>query len=346
MGTALLAALTSCSGGEETPATAEPEPRHGGETPGRHGGETGEPGRHAGEAEAASENTEAPLAVLVRSEGDVSVASGVLEAHMALARSERVRVGVGGHAEVDVREGARLSLQGDTDLRINDVGPARALLVRGALHMANPAEDGPRAILRIATPEASIAISGPGEAYIVAHASGTTLVMVLAGAVTVSTGETDARGRLREIDLGTGRTVVVAQRMSEPVDGPQRLDDARVQAGVLLAESSPIDDERRRHDLGIAISRLDEALGDLEAEGRHGAELTDLHRAAVAAANQTESMRLQGELVSHSTQLYRLREVATARWERVRVGALTVTTPLEPDPIVVRTDRVRGLLGD
>lgn len=333
----ILSALVAC-GDDETPASE-----------GRHTPPTGEAEtlvRHSGEEEAAAEDTEAPIARLVRTEGDVSISSGVMRDAMPLPRSERVRVGAGGHADIDVREGARLSLEPNTDLRINDVGPARALLVAGAIHLANPPEDGPRAILRIATPEASIAISGPGEAYIVAHPSGTTVVMVLSGGFTVSTGETDARGRLREIDLGTGRTVIVAQRMSEPVDGPQRLDEARVNSAALLAAGVAVDDERRRHDLGIAIGRLDEALGALEAEARRGAELTDLHRAAVAAADPTESMRLQGELVAHSTQLYRLREVATGRWERLRVGALTVTTPLEPDPVLVRTDRVRGLLGD
>jgi hypothetical protein len=302
--------------------------------------------RHGGEEEAASEDTEAPPAVLMRSEGDVTVSSGVLTERLPLNRGDRVLVGPGGAADVDVREGARFSLEPGSDMRVGDVGPARVLLVTGAVHIANPPEDGPRAVLRVATPEASLAITGPGEAYLVAHPSGTTVLMVLSGMFAVSTGETDARGRLREMDLTPGRAVVIAQRMSEPVEGPTRLDTARIDAAALLAASTPVDEARRRHDLGTSISRLDEALGTLEAEGRHGGELTEAHRAAVTAANPTESMRLQGELVAHSAQLFRLREVATSRWERLRVIAMTVAGPVEPDPIEVRADRVRGLLGE
>jgi len=302
--------------------------------------------RHGGEEEAASEDTEAPPAVLMHAEGDVTVSSGVLTERLPLSRGDRVQVGPGGAADIDVREGARFSLEPGSDLRVGDVGPARVLLVRGAVHIANPPEDGPRAVLRVATPEASLAITGPGEAYLVVHESGTTVLMVLSGMMAVSTGETDGRGRLREMDLTPGRAVVIAQRMSESVEGPTRLDEARTQAAALLVASSPVDEARRRHDLGTAISRLDEALGTLEAEGRRGGELTEAHRAAVSAANPTESMRLQGELVAHSTQLFRLREVATSRWERLRVIALTIAGPVEPDPIEVRTDRVRGLLGE
>lgn len=340
---AVLVMTLALGCGDDPPETSPADDRHG--HGGGHGGESGI-ARHGGTEEAASEDREAPLARLVRTEGEVTLGGGVMTAGQALERGERVRVGPGGRADVDVREGARFALEPGADLRIGDVGPARVLLIEGAVHVSNPPEDGPRAILRIATPEASIAISGPGELYIVAHPSGTTVVMSLAGVFSVSNGESDARGRLREIDLATGRTVVVAQRMSEPVTGPQRLDDARRESAALLVAAPVVDDERRRHDLGAAIGRCDEALSALETEGRRGADLTSEHRGAVAAANDAEAMRLQGELVAHSTQLFRLREVATSRWERVHALRMTVTTPLEPDPVGVREGRVRGLLGD
>ena len=35
-----------------------------------------------------------------------------------------------------------------------------SILIEGGIHVSNPPEDGPRAILRIATPEATVAIFG------------------------------------------------------------------------------------------------------------------------------------------------------------------------------------------
>jgi hypothetical protein len=114
---------------------------------------------------------------------------------------------------------------------------------------------------------------------------------------------------------------------------------------IAFASLEPEDDAARMRELGAATSRLDESLGALEAEGRHGHDLTEAHRAAVSAGSAEDATRIQGELVAHAQRLYHLREVATARWERVRAMALCIHERIEPDPIEVRADRVRGLLG-
>ena len=99
---------------------------------------------------------------------------------------------------------------------------------------------------------------------------------------------------------------------------------------------------------GQELERLDQALRWLETETRRGSDLTQEHRAAVRAGDAEQSRRLQRELVSHSQELYRLRRVATARWERARVLHLWLgrldAQPTE-DPIDARHDRVAGLLG-
>ena len=107
-------------------------------------------------------------------------------------------------------------------------------------------------------------------------------------------------------------------------------------------------DDADRAALRSETERLDQALRWLETEARRGRDLTNQHRDAVREGNQEESSRLQRELVGHSQSLYRLRRLATARWERVRAKQLRLAAagraPNE-DPVASRRVRVDGLLG-
>lgn len=308
---------------------------------GRHGGDrAGEPGSHDPPAHP-------PEARLVRTSGNVLISSGPTTAGAALEPGVRITVPTGGSADVDLREGTRLVLDPGAVVMIGDIGPAQALLVRGGVHIAAPAEDGPRETLRVATAEVTVSLSGAGEAYVATDPSGTTWVIVLQGLFEVATGEADARGRVRSLDVSAQHTVLANPRLGEISEtGYARLDDARAAVRAAFAALTPLDDERRVRDLGGATRRLDESLGALEAEARHGHELTERHRDAVGGGRSDEATAIQAELVGHAQRLYLLREVATARWERVRVAALQITSHLEPDPIELRADRVRGLLGE
>lgn len=338
---ALTLAALGCACGEDTPpATAATGTEGEGEGEG--------PGRHGGDPPSTVETTpeRAPPARLVRSEGNVLVSSGPTTAGGPLEAGVRITIPVGGSADIDLREGTRLVLDPGTELVINDVGPAQAVLVRGGVHVAAPPEDGAREALRFVTPEVSVVLNGSGEAYVATDPSGTTWVIVLQGLFEVCAGETDARGRLRSVDVAAGHTVLATPRPSDVSEtGYARLDEARAAVRTAFSILTPMDDERRVRELGAATSRLDESLGALEAEARHGHELTESHRNAVTAGNSEEARRIQGELVTHAQHLYQLREVSTARWERVRAMALGVEAHMEPDPIEVRADRVRGLLG-
>lgn len=327
------------AGGGSGPTSSRSASAEGSAT-GRHGTDPAG-GAHAEPSE------RAPQARLIRTEGDVLLSSGPTTAGAALEAGVRVTVPAGGSADVDLDEGTRLALDAGTVLSIGDIGPAHALLVRGAVHIASPPEDGPRETLRVATTEATVSLSGAGEAYVAADPSGTTWVIVLQGLFEVTTGDTDARGRLRSVDVMAGHTILASPRLGEISEtGYARLDDARAAARTAFSILVPLEDDRRVRDLSAATRRLDESLGALEAEARHGHELTERHRDAVSASRSDEAMSIQAELVTHAQRLYQLREVATARWERVRVAALATTAHLEPDPIELRADRVRGLLGD
>jgi hypothetical protein len=302
--------------------------------------------RHGGVELAAAEDAAAPLAVLLVAEGDVQLGRGVPRAGLALERGERLRVGPGARAELELREGARLGLEAGTEVRLGDVGPAHVLLVAGTLHLRRPTREGPQAVVRLATREASIVVQGAGEFLVVASDRGASAALALSGRATIASGELDGRGRLREIELTAPRAILVDAHLGEPADTAAGLEEARTAASALLDALPALDAEHRRRDLGAAIGRLDEALGALEAEARRGGALTLRHREAVAAAEPDEAGRLGGELAAHAAALHRLRESATARWERVRVHVLALGSAPTPDPAEVRAERIRGLLGE
>lgn len=343
---ALVAMLAvGCSGAREDPAPSPPAERaHEGAGGRRHALGAGEPS-----AEAHGTPPEEPPARLVRFTGEVARARGTIAAGDALEAGESLIVRGQGSADVDLGEGGRVRLEGDTEIRIGEGGPAQVLLVRGSIHALVPAgPSGPRPPLRIATAAASVDLPGSGEVLIVAHASGVTWVAALSGLTTVATGEVDARRRLRIVELPPARALLVLSRMAEPTEGPSRLEDARAASRVVLESAVPLEADRAARDLAEAAARLDESLLWLETETRHGLELTAQHREAVRAGQSAEGMRLQRELVAHSQQLYSLRQVATARWERViaqeaQMSRLPQARPSEL--AAARRDRVSSLLG-
>src|SRR5690606_4534844 len=104
----------------------------------------------------------------------------------------------------------------------------------------------------------------------------------------------------------------------EPTEAPRRLADAREAAAALAVAPPEPEAERLARDVQNEARRLDAALRLLETETRRGRELTTQHGAAVREGRRDEAQRLQRRLVDHSQALYRLRQLATARWERLR----------------------------
>jgi hypothetical protein len=295
-----------------------------------------------------------PPVRVTRFEGDVARTRGTtLTPGEGLEPGDGLVVRGEGRADLDLGDLGRVLLERDTEIRVSEGGAAQVLLLRGAVHVfVPPGLSGPRPPLRVATPAASIELGGSGEFYALAHPSGMTWVVGLAGLTTVANGESDGRRRLRTIELAPGRAVLVGARgLGEPTEGPARIDAARTAAATLLEGSSAPDRLRARRDLEDAARRLDESLLWLESETRRGRDLTNQHREAVRAGRSADAIRLQRELVSHAQQLYVLRQVATARWERVLAGSLYLARTAggaESSAAAVagsRRDRVQSLLG-
>ncbi len=287
---------------------------------------------------------------LVRMTGVVTVGGAAARVAMEIDAEAPIVVPDEGRAVVQLRDGGRIEVDGPARFLLVEDAAAQVLLLYGGLYAAQPPTgNAPRPPLRAASPAATVEIGQTGEVYLTAFEWGGSWVAVLAGAVAISAGEADNSRRLRVVDLGPGRAVAVPDRIAEPTAGPSRLSGAR-QAGRALAISADereVDEAAERASLRAETDRLDQALRWLETEMRRGRDLTNGHRDAVREGNTEESQRLQRELVGHSQALYRLRHLATARWERVRAQHLRLTAlgraPSE-DPVAQRRDRVAGLL--
>jgi hypothetical protein len=297
---------------------------------------------------AAHDTEDAPPAPasIVRFSGDVRLDHGVLREGAPLERGDRLTVGEGGEVVVDLDGGDRVTLFGPALAMMGD-GAAQLTLARGSAHLVlPPGPAGPRPPFRVATREASVEMVGSGEILLVENAAGATWVVALSGLARVENGEVDARHHARAIELAAAHALLVAEHPAEPTDAPSRLADARAAAEAIFTTLTPLEDARRAAGLARAGTDLDVALGWLEAEARHGHDLTEQHRAAVTAGRAEDAMRLQGELVGHAQQLHALRDAATARWERLLARVVAGEVPAgAPDPADARRERVAALLG-
>lgn len=285
---------------------------------------------------------------LVRLTGLVTVAGAEAQAGMELDAEAPIVVGEGGRAVISLRDGGRLELDEGAVARLVEDSAAQILLVRGGVYGSQPpAGNAPRPPLRVTSSAATVEVGQSGELYVYSFAWGGSWVAVLQGNAAISIGESDHQRRLRSMDLGPGRAVAIPDRIAEPTDGPGRLSGARAAANALAA-AAPESERDDEAGLGTEEDRLDQALRWLETETRRGRELTNAHREAVREGQTEDAQRLQRELVGHSQSLYRLRHLATARWERMRAQYLRLELAGQApshDPVSERRDRVAGLLG-
>lgn len=284
---------------------------------------------------------------LIRSSGAVRVDSEPARDGASLERAQRLDLDAGAEAVVELTSGDRVTLFGPVVGRVGEEGAAAMEIVHGTAHIRlAPAPAGPRQPLRIATPESTVELIGPGEVLVDADRSGATWTVVMSGISHVANGAADAHHHARVSEVAAPHAVIAADEIAEPTDGPVRLDDARTAAQAIFAATAPIEPARLAERAAHAATDLDNALGWLEAEARHGRDLTDAHRAAVAAGNADEAMRIQGELVGHAQELHALRDTARLRWERLSALVLEQAVPVGgADPLGPRRDRAASLLG-
>jgi hypothetical protein len=330
----VVAALAACGPrAEEAPAEGPADDPSSGATPG--GLEAADHGRAS----------DPPPARFGRVEGTVTMAGAVASRAEPVEAEAPIEVPEGGVADLLLRDGGRITLVDGAAARMTDEGGAQLLLLEGGAHLLQPpAGNSPRPPLRVATPFGTAEIPVSGQAYVHVFPNGTGWLAALAGTVAVSQGDATARRELRDLDLGAGRALAVTDRMAEPTEGPRRLADARAAVGAL--RSGLVDGAALADGVRDQTRRLDASLDWLEGETRRGRELTTLHRTAVREGSE-EAQQLQARLVEHSRKLYRLRRIATVRWERLRAMVLHRDRASETagsDPVGERRERVAGLL--
>ncbi len=289
-----------------------------------------------------------PPARLSEVSGAVTIAGASARRGSDVGAERALEVPQNGRAVLLLEHGGRVALEGGARARVVEEGAAQLLLTNGSAHaLQPPAGDSPRPPLRLVTPTATIDIEGDGEVF-VAATDGSSFVGVLRGAATISNGEVDARRRLRTIDLAAGQALAVSARIGEPTVCPRNLRQARAAARAAIVPATEPEHERLAREVTHEAERLDESLRWLEQETRRGRELTNEHRSAVRDGHGEEAERLLRELSDHSQALHRLRQIATARWERLRAQWLRLSdiaaVPAN-DPVAQRRERVVGLLG-
>jgi hypothetical protein len=286
-------------------------------------------------------------ATLLHATGSVRVDAAPGADGATLERGQRLVLEDGAEASLELAEGDRVTLFGPSTARVGEEGSAAIEIGRGTAHVRlPPGPAGPRGPLRLATPEGSVELIGPAEVFIDADRSGATWFVVMSGLARLGNGDADARHHARLTDLQGGQAVVVAEQPAEPTAAPVRLDQARAAAAMVFGMTPPLEAPRLADRARRAATELDAAFGWLETEARHGHDLTDEHRAAVAAGQSDEAMRLQGALVGHAQELHALRDTARLRWCRLAALVLAGAVPVgEADPSAARRDRAASLLG-
>lgn len=339
---ALLLALALVGCGDDAPP---PPTRAHDHAPAPSG--TGDPASPSPHATSVTEAVDRAPATLLHASGAVRVDALPASDGAALERANEIVLDEGAEASIELADGDRITLFGPASAEIGEEATAALLLARGTAHVRlPPGPAGPRGPLRVATPEASIELVGPGEVFLDADRSGATWFVVMAGLARLGNGDADARHHARSTELGTGQAIVVADQPAEPTAGPTRLDEARTAAQAIFAATTPLEASRLLDRARRAASDLDAAFGWLETEARHGQDLTDQHRSAVAGGRSDEAMRLQGALVGHAQELHALRDTTRLRWCRLAALVLAgASVAGEADPSAVRRDRAAALLG-
>lgn len=289
------------------------------------------------ETEAHAVEVAAAAASVTSVQGAVSRAGQPLRTGDALEAGDEVDVAAGAMMEFVLERGTTFRLRGPGALRLPEL-PARAVwIVGGSVLMREAGSEsvGERVALRVATPTATIEVSGATEMTLDVIPTATRIV-ALQGALEVSGHECDVRHRPRVVTLQPGQQMRVAERMEEPAPGPARAEEVGSLPALAPAAAPPTG----------GLHRLDEALRWLELEERRGHELTGRHRIAVQAGDEAAAAEAQRQLVAHAQFVYLLRQLVLARWERIAIGARAQhDTTQWTTEVAPRGERLANLIG-
>ncbi|MBX3249859.1 MAG: hypothetical protein KF901_21960 [Myxococcales bacterium] len=239
--------------------------------------------------------------------------------------------------DVDLREGARISLEPHARVQIGEEAPAQIFVGVGLVRATLPPEGGSaRPPLRIGSLDGTVEIGGSADVWVAANAAGQTWVAVVQGRASATS--TTAEGEDHTLELGPGQSVVLGQDAPSP--GPRNANEARAAGRLVLEQASPTHAETRLAEL---TGPLREALAEAEAEVARGRELTAGPRPERGSA---EAQARQAALVEHGRALIRTRRRLLVRYERAVAWGLfaTAQTPDATPPPLPRDD-VRRALG-
>jgi hypothetical protein len=230
---------------------------------------------------------------------------------------------------LDLRDGARVTLDPGTRAAVGEEAPAQVYLAEGALHTQLPPMGGSsRPELRVGTPAGTLVLEASGESYVIVAPDGRALFAQLAGLGRLYDGELDDE-RPSAIALRPGSSLVGGA--SDPTEGVGNVTAARLlrEGFVNAGEDAP---PARALD-----QRLEWLTAFMEAVQEERTRGQEIQRQRVIASQNGDAERgadLQRQLIAHSQVV-----------SRQRARSLALLAEPEPDPSEAVLPRVRTLLG-
>lgn len=234
---------------------------------------------------------------------------------------------------LDLREGARVSVEPGAQVRLLDEAPAQIAVAEGLVHVVlPPMGSSPRPPLRVGTPSGTLRVNGSGDAWALVFPDGRAWFAVTGGMAEVLVQREEGT---ESIGLHAGQALVAGA--AEPTAGPVGEAAARAAAAVLRSGASG--EMPNEATLEAAIAELDEAIRSTSEDFARGEVLQRAHQEATESGNGHEALQA---IVRFSQETQVRRDALLLVYERAR--SLALRRGVTPDPGSLRRRDVRTAL--
>lgn len=234
---------------------------------------------------------------------------------------------------LDLREGARVSVEPGAVVRLLDETQAQIAVAIGLVHVVlPPMGSSPRPPLRVGTPSGTLRVNGSGDAWALVFPDGRAWFAVTGGMAEVLVQREEGT---ESIGVHAGQALVAGA--TEPTAGPVGEEAAQAAAALLLSGAE--DGMPSEAILDETVSELDEAIRSTSDDYARGEVLQRAHREAVESGDGHEALQA---IVRFSQETQVRRDALLLVYERTR--SLALRRGVTPDPGAVRRLAVRSAL--
>ncbi|MFT5355181.1 MAG: hypothetical protein ACI9KE_002397 [Polyangiales bacterium] len=234
---------------------------------------------------------------------------------------------------LDLREGARVSVEPGAEVRLLDEAPAQIAVAQGLVHVVlPPTGSSPRPPLRVGTPSGTLRLNGSGDAWALVFPDGRAWFAVTGGMAEVLVQREEGT---ESIGLHAGQALVAGA--DAPTAGPVGEAAARAAAAV-LSNGAP-EEAPSQEILDEVVVQLDAAIRSTREDYARGEALQRAHHEATESGDGHDALQA---IVRFSQETQVRRDALLLVYERVR--SLALRRGVTPDPGSVRRRDVRTAL--